>query len=263
MNRRGGDHHPEQYRKADNLAARQSLLECIIEVRPAGFFLDRLDWTGVDSVLDLGCGNGNFLGAAGAGGANVVGADLSPGMLAAAAERSTAQLSAADAADLPFADASFDRVMALWMLYHVPDRAAAYAEIERVLRPGGDIAVITNGTRHYEELWEVGQRAAHTVLGRPMTMPRAATTYSVDDMAHELAVWFEDVTVTPYLTRLEIHDAGPALAWFGSIRPELEADEAFDHDAFTDALADEMATATANGPLTVHGLFAFGTGTRR
>ena len=53
----------------------------------------------------------------------------------------------ADAEDLPFADASYDLVAAMWMLYHVPDLDRALAEVRRVLRPGGHLLAVTNGER--------------------------------------------------------------------------------------------------------------------
>jgi SAM-dependent methyltransferase len=56
-----------------------------------------------------------------------------------------------DVQALPFADASFDTVVAAWMLYHVPDLDRGLAEIARVLRPGGRLVVATNSELHLEE----------------------------------------------------------------------------------------------------------------
>lgn len=87
-------------------------------------------------VLDLGCGGG-ALGAALAGaGAVVVGADLDVGDLAAATGRGGACL-AADGRRLPFPDAIFDGVACSNVLEHTPDPSAIFAEIERLLVPGG------------------------------------------------------------------------------------------------------------------------------
>jgi SAM-dependent methyltransferase len=47
----------------------------------------------------------------------------------------------ADATRLPFADATFDRVIASEVLEHIDDDAAALAELARVLKPGGTMAV--------------------------------------------------------------------------------------------------------------------------
>ena len=46
-----------------------------------------------------------------------------------------------DALHLPFADGTFDRVIASEVLEHIPDDVAAMTELARVLRPGGTMAV--------------------------------------------------------------------------------------------------------------------------
>ncbi len=51
-----------------------------------------------------------------------------------------------------FADGAFDAVIANYMLYHVPDRPRAFAEIARVLRPGGRLFATTNGPDNLREL---------------------------------------------------------------------------------------------------------------
>lgn len=57
-----------------------------------------------------------------------------------------------DVQDLPFDDATFDCVVAAWMLYHVADLDRGLAEIARVLRPGGRCVAVTNSERHCHEL---------------------------------------------------------------------------------------------------------------
>jgi SAM-dependent methyltransferase len=89
-----------------------------------------------------------------------VGVDLSQEILAAAREILDRELSpsfagrivlcAADAGQLPFPDDAFDLVVSFSALEHIPDRAVrrrAFAEIARVVRPGGDVA-ITVPNRH-------------------------------------------------------------------------------------------------------------------
>ena len=53
----------------------------------------------------------------------------------------TADVKQGDALALPFADGEFDRVVAAEVLEHIPDDSAAIAELVRVLRPGGTVAV--------------------------------------------------------------------------------------------------------------------------
>jgi SAM-dependent methyltransferase len=65
-----------------------------------------------------------------------------------------------DVQELPFADGTFDCVLAAWMLYHLPDIDRGLAEIRRVLRPGGRFVAVTNTAFNLPELWSLyGERA--------------------------------------------------------------------------------------------------------
>jgi len=115
---------------------------------------NRLGLRAGDRLLDLGCGAGRHAFEAYRRGARVVALDYAfdelPGVVgllgAMGAEGDgTATSSAAavngDACNLGFADNSFDRIIASEVFEHVPDDAAAFAELTRVLRPGGIMAV--------------------------------------------------------------------------------------------------------------------------
>jgi ubiquinone/menaquinone biosynthesis C-methylase UbiE len=97
------------------------------------------------SVLDLGCGTGRLsLWLAGAG-ATVTGVDFSEGMLEEARRKAGAAKVRFLAHDLqqplPFADATFDRVVSGLVLEHLEDLDAFFGEARRVLRPGGRAVV--------------------------------------------------------------------------------------------------------------------------
>lgn len=90
-------------------------------------------------VLDLGCGKGRFAARLRERGANVVGVDLSAAMLAAGSGFPRAR---ATARRLPFRAGTFDAVVAIEMLEHVDAVDPILAEIRRILRPGGRLAIV-------------------------------------------------------------------------------------------------------------------------
>ncbi|MFI8933305.1 class I SAM-dependent methyltransferase [Streptomyces sp. NPDC053474] len=97
-----------------------------------------------EKVLDIGCGTGRFTVPMADKGADVSGLDISRPMLDVAERKLrerglSADLREGDMAHLPFADASFDTVTSMLALMHIPlqDRPAVFAEVHRVLRPGG------------------------------------------------------------------------------------------------------------------------------
>jgi SAM-dependent methyltransferase len=115
----------------------------------------RLGLAAGERLLDLGCGYGRHAFAAARAGAAVVALDAGTqevegvrGMLCAMVAqgeldpaRAHAGVVQGDALSLPFADGAFDRVIASEVLEHIADDSAAIAELARVLRPGGTMAV--------------------------------------------------------------------------------------------------------------------------
>ena len=94
------------------------------------------------TLLDAGCGTGQFAVAFAALGCRVTGVDLAPEMLARARRHAAEQgvvvdFREGDLAHLPDADDAFDAVHARVSLHLVPDPAATLREIRRVLRRGG------------------------------------------------------------------------------------------------------------------------------
>jgi SAM-dependent methyltransferase len=103
-------------------------------------------------VLEVGCGTGRFL-AALAGRAKAWGLDPSPEMLEVARRRAHgAGLKLGTAEELPFKDGWFERA-AMWLVIHLLDRPRAYAELHRVLVPGGRLAVATFDPTYFDDFW--------------------------------------------------------------------------------------------------------------
>ncbi len=165
-----------------------------------------------DHVLDLGCGVGGparYL--ATTFGCHVTGIDISPSFIEAA-DYLTARCGlnelvsfrVGDASHLPFDDGSFDSVFLQHVAMNVADRATLYAEVRRVLRPGGKFAtydiILKEGDLIYPAPWAPDAstsfllsaedtRAALETAGFTPTLWRDDTQTALD--------WFEATTANP------------------------------------------------------------------
>jgi ubiquinone/menaquinone biosynthesis C-methylase UbiE len=106
-------------------------------------------------VLDLGCGTGRLsVALAERAGAKVWGVDASPEMLAVAKSKAPRGVAfkVARAEALPFKDGWFERV-ALWLVVHLVDGPAAFAEARRVLAADGRLVVVSFDESHFDTYW--------------------------------------------------------------------------------------------------------------
>lgn len=208
----------DQYRNGDNLSARVELHRRFSTNREAWFrwIFDRLSVPPVADILEVGCGTGALWlenHARIPAGWRVVLSDFSPGMLREARGRLSGAGFApwwcvADAQALPFPDATFDAVVANHMLYHVPDRARALAEIRRVLRPGGLLLAATAGRENLRELNELAARFAPGTA-----LDDAAARFGLENGAAQLRPWFADVTCEDFPNALAITEVEPVVAY--------------------------------------------------
>lgn len=96
-------------------------------------------------ILDVGCGDGQISRLLAGSGATVIGVDPTWNQIAVAAERGGgAAYARSGAAELPFADGSFDAVVACLVFEHIDDLDGAIAEVARVVRPGGQFSFFLN-----------------------------------------------------------------------------------------------------------------------
>ncbi len=111
--------------------------------------------------LDVATGTGEIAVRAAAGGARVTGLDLAPALIETARQRAAeagveVRLEVGDAEHLPYPDASFDVVSSAFGVMFAPDQRAAAAELARVCRPGGRLALLNwHPSRGVAEFFEV------------------------------------------------------------------------------------------------------------
>jgi SAM-dependent methyltransferase len=115
------------------------------ELAPASdVAVDALGLTGAERVLDVACGTANAALVAHRAGATVTGLDGSARLLEVARQRvPDGEFVLGDAAKLPFADGSFDAAVSVFGIIFVRPAEQAAAEIARVVRPGGRVAITT------------------------------------------------------------------------------------------------------------------------
>lgn len=128
-----------------------AVAEMIDDVPPA-HLVARAGVTAGQDVLDVATGTGNIALRAAAAGARVVGLDLTPELFYAAQQRAAEwgveiEWVEGDAEALPFPDACFDHVLSAFGVQFAPRHEVTAAELARVCRPGGCIA-LCNWTPH-------------------------------------------------------------------------------------------------------------------
>jgi SAM-dependent methyltransferase len=109
-------------------------------------FVGRLGLKEGTKVLDVACGTGNLALSAARAGASVTGVDIAPNLVEQARENArreglSAQFDEGDAEALSYADASFDTVGTMFGAMFAPRPELVAAELKRVCRPGGLIAM--------------------------------------------------------------------------------------------------------------------------
>ena len=109
-------------------------------------FINRLALQPGTRLLDVACGSGNLAVVAARVGAIVTGVDIAPNLLEEGRERAkaeglTIQFDEGDAEQLPYPDAAFDVVVSMFGAMFAPRPELAAAELVRVCRPGGRIAM--------------------------------------------------------------------------------------------------------------------------
>ena len=202
-------------------------------------------------VLDIGCGPGWLWEQGKDGfpfGLSLTLADLSPGMVTDAVRAAQGMGHYArvegvvvDASKLPFADESFDAVLACHMLYHVPDARVALSEFKCVLRPGGILAATTNLEGNMAPFYELGAAA----FGGSASDP-GADIFGLRKAELLIEEQFNPVEIFEYPGELAVTSAADIVLALTSFPPGDSAD-----DAAVERLVDLVEAALEQGGGTI------------
>jgi SAM-dependent methyltransferase len=212
----------DQYRDAGNLNARIEIHQRF-STNPQGWFpwvwdtLEKLPQQA--QVLELGCGAGSLWTACPEripAGWVLTLSDLSEGMLKSAWHNLVVigrgiKFEQIDAQSIPYQDETFDIVIANHMLYHVPDRPKAIAEIRRVLRLGGVLVAATSGVNHLKEMdeWFLSTKT-------DMDFSAVANPFMLENGLEQLQSFFSQIEIRRYEDGLRITEIPPLMAYLRS-----------------------------------------------
>jgi SAM-dependent methyltransferase len=210
-------------------------------------------------ILDVGCGAGHDLVTITEAGGRPIGVDPSRRMLEVSARRCpTAWLVQADGTALPIADATLDGCRIERVLVHLGDPASALAEVNRVLRPGGHVALFEPSP------------ATLTVEGP--TVPAAAALtrgmrYQQPMAGQQLGRWLRDTGFDTVSTHQETRSFNNIEDLTVSLDVDATWQHAIDAGLITPAEVrkwyDEMTRRSADGAFVASMLGTFASGRSR
>jgi SAM-dependent methyltransferase len=197
----------EQYATEKNLQARQALWVGAVGDDPKEVLWRTVSEWQPRRVLEVGGGQGELsermqreLNA------EVTFLDISPRMVELARDRGI-EAQEGDVQQLPFADGSFDTVVAAWMLYHVPDIDRGLAEMARVLVPGGALIAVTNSVDHISELRDL-------MAYPPGVFEMSFNSENGEEMLHR---HFAEVERVDTVTTATVHERSILVAYRDSV----------------------------------------------
>jgi SAM-dependent methyltransferase len=220
----------QQYRDGSNLTTRMTVHERF-STNPVGWHSWVFDQIGLEAcqrVLEVGTGmaalwqtNCDRL----PNDCAITLSDLSTGMLTEARRRLGEQAgrfcwTVLDIQSIPCLSGSFDVVIANHMLYHVPNREQAFAEIRRVLAEDGSFYAATNGGAHMRELDDLLESYVPEAA-----RDDSAERFSLENGERQLKPYFPSVVTQLQPNGLEITDPDAALSYLMSTPAREHLDE--------------------------------------
>lgn len=208
-----------QYKNATNISARIRLHRDY-SLNQEGWFpwlFSNLHLKAGMKILELGAGNGALWSQNIAKVPNniaIVLSDISEGILAdarkAIGDHPQFQYSVFNAKKIPFADNTFDLVIANHMLFYCDDIPETLQEVQRVLKPGAAFTCSTYSQRHMHEITDLVQNYnANIVLSSTKLYER----FGLDNGRQILKPYFKDISCHKYQDAIELSDSMPIISY--------------------------------------------------
>lgn len=221
-------------------------------------FVERLDITPGMKVLDVACGSGNLAIIAAQIGAEVTGIDIADNLIEAAKVRAeklglSIKFEQGDAEAMPYEDSSFDLVMTMFGAMFAPRPDVTAAELVRVCKPGGTIAMANwTPAGHAGQMFKVGGKYVP-----PPDMPAPVLWGVPAEVTARFGDAVSDLKMTPRLADM-VFEYSPAdvvehfKQYFGPTVMALKAMGEENHEAFTRDLLDLWAENNTKTDGTTH-----------
>lgn len=208
-----------QYKNATNISARIRLHRDY-SVNQEGWFpwlFSNLHLKPGMKILELGAGNGALWSqniAKVSKNVTIVLSDISEGILADArktiGDHPQFQYSVFNAQKIPFADNTFDLVIANHMLFYCDDIQKVLQEVQRVLKPGATFTCSTYSQKHMHEITDLVQNYnANIVLSSTKLYER----FGLDNGRQILKPYFKDISCHKYQDAIELSDSMPIISY--------------------------------------------------
>ncbi|EEA95269.1 putative methyltransferase protein [Pseudovibrio sp. JE062] len=221
----------QQYKTSSNLRTRANLHRRYANKNWFEWAYKHMGFRENSKIADIGCGTGWFWTANQhvlPNGLDVSLLDQSAQMVAeakgalealSAVQRVSGYVEKAEA--IPFEDASCDMVMAMHMVYHLSDPDKAMDEMQRILKPDGQLVISLNSPSNLKQIYEINSRVFDVAPVDPSTVIAPPA-----DVAGQLQQRFNSISLLTYKDIYEIDDAETVFATLTSYPPGNEATEA-------------------------------------
>ena len=208
-----------QYKNATNISARIRLHRDY-SINKEGWFpwlYRNLHLKPGMKILELGAGNGALwsqnLGKVPVG-VTIVLSDISEGILADAkneiGNQPEFQYAVFDAQKIPFADNTFDLVIANHMLFYCDDIPQTLREVRRVLKPNAKFVCSTYSKKHMHEITDLVQGFNSNIV---LSSTNLYERFGLDNGKKILSPFFKDVTCHKYKDTIELSESTPIISY--------------------------------------------------